>query len=155
MARFHTSLEASPLPDGLNWRVGAPLVFEDDAGDFHVVPAGFVTDFASIPSLSRIGLLIIDFGVLLSLFVSTWFLLLVLFGQWIVWIEPLLEHDTKLDAPAVVHDHYYRNVRSRGRSYGDGLLWQACLTTGFGWWRLWLVYIGVRIGGWDAWRKDG
>jgi hypothetical protein len=35
--------------DGDSWRLLAPLVYETSAGDVITVPAGFVTDFASIP----------------------------------------------------------------------------------------------------------
>lgn len=58
MSRFLTSLQAEKLPhDGSadqrgTWRLLAPLAYRSDLLDtIVVVPAGFLTDFASVPRL--------------------------------------------------------------------------------------------------------
>jgi hypothetical protein len=52
MSKFLTEMEvenATALDDG-NWRLIAPLVYQSDvAGQTFTVPAGFVTNFASVP----------------------------------------------------------------------------------------------------------
>ncbi len=49
--KFLTRLEVSPLSDGYRWVLTAPLVCQLPSGELVTVPAGFVTDFASIPRL--------------------------------------------------------------------------------------------------------
>jgi len=55
MSRFLTDLAVTLVSDSTNsgrgtWRVTAPLVYRSDvAGQTFIVPAGFETDFASVP----------------------------------------------------------------------------------------------------------
>jgi hypothetical protein len=54
MSRFSSSLEVELIEDDSNdgrgtWRLTAPLVYESDLAGTITVPAGFVTDFASVP----------------------------------------------------------------------------------------------------------
>lgn len=60
MSAFLTELKvenASALDDG-NWRLTAPLVYQSDvAGQTFTVPAGFVTNFASVPRAPLVYLL--------------------------------------------------------------------------------------------------
>jgi hypothetical protein len=52
MSSFTTRLELSPLDDGRRWELLAPFEYHvgcEGSGIVIVVPAGFVTDFASIP----------------------------------------------------------------------------------------------------------
>lgn len=49
MSRFITPLKTTQIDQG-HWQLDAPLVYESDLLQQHVsVPAGFVTDFASVP----------------------------------------------------------------------------------------------------------
>ena len=50
MSRFTSELDVRELPDG-KWRLLAPLVYESDLIGTVTVPAGFVTDLASVPRL--------------------------------------------------------------------------------------------------------
>lgn len=54
MSKFLTELEvenATAVDDG-NWRLLAPLVYQSDvAGQIFTVPAGMVTNFASVPRI--------------------------------------------------------------------------------------------------------
>lgn len=50
LSTFLTPLEVTPLEDGVNWRVEQAFDFESVVLQAVIaVPAGFVTDFASIP----------------------------------------------------------------------------------------------------------
>ena len=42
---FITPLDATPLPDGIHWRVNRDLIYEDPEGYEHVTRAGYVTDY--------------------------------------------------------------------------------------------------------------
>lgn len=46
---FKSILIVSPFADGLYWYLREDLVWVSVSGEEHVVPKGFVTDFASIP----------------------------------------------------------------------------------------------------------
>jgi hypothetical protein len=48
MAKFLTDLEVRCIDDG-RWKLDAPLVYESDIAGRIEVPAGFETDFASVP----------------------------------------------------------------------------------------------------------
>ena len=47
MSNFKTPLVVSPLPDGKHWKLHTTFVYR--SGQDFVIPAGFVTDFASVP----------------------------------------------------------------------------------------------------------
>ena len=52
MSRFTEILTVSPLPDGRSWVLRKPFGYDvgfEDSGETIEVPAGFTTDFASIP----------------------------------------------------------------------------------------------------------
>ena len=54
MSSFTTPLIVSPLPDGRKWRLVAGFGYDvgkKGSGDRITVPVGFITDFASSPSL--------------------------------------------------------------------------------------------------------
>lgn len=48
-----SSLIVTPLPDGVNWELIKDFKFLDDQLGLIVVPAGFVTDFGSVPEALR------------------------------------------------------------------------------------------------------
>lgn len=49
MSGFKSPLQVQPHPDGVMWELLKPFVYECQDGHIIIVPAGFVTDFASIP----------------------------------------------------------------------------------------------------------
>lgn len=52
LSTFLAPLVATPLDDGVHWRIVEPFAFESIVLDrIIVVPAGFVTDWASIPRI--------------------------------------------------------------------------------------------------------
>jgi len=158
---FLTPLVATPLPDGKNWRVHHELQFRDPAGNLHVVHAGFITDFASIPSLARIGAGIMLAGFALSVFgfCHCSFVMAGL-GFAIAWLADDLNGDDRIDAPATLHDNGYRRARL-GRSawlmkfYWDWILFTALRANGEPLWKCWLIWFNVAAFGWFAWYADG
>jgi hypothetical protein len=50
MAKFLTPLQGEWLEDDVQFKLIAPLIYQSDiAGQTFIIPAGFVTDFASVP----------------------------------------------------------------------------------------------------------
>ena len=142
------------------WKLSDVLKFRDSHGDVHVVPAGFVTDFASIPSLARIGAVIMLLGLLLC------FLSLILGGSIfalgfaIAWLDPLLNGDDNLDGPATVHDDGYNRCRLGNSAwvmkfYWDWVLFDAMRAVGEPLWKCGLIWFNVSAFGWLAWYSDG
>lgn len=172
-ARFITKLEVTPLPDGINWRLAHDLKFIDARGDLHKVPAGFVTDFASIPDLDRVGVVVASIGATVLAVGSNLYgaggklhwldlagILLFIAGFAIIWICPDLNRDDQLDAPATLHDEGYRRPRyGRGawllKFYWDWILFQAMRANREPLWKCWLIWFNVAAFGWLAWYQDG
>lgn len=124
--------------------INLPLRFEDNGGfpftltdslgyvtnvasrGTFFVPAGFETDLASIPRV-----------------------------LWNV-LPPI----GKYDAAAVLHDFYYRNPRQLmrhgempTRSEADSVLNEAMGVLGVPAQQRWMIYLGVRLGGWRTWNN--
>ena len=95
--RFEQDLNATPLEDGVNWRLNSDLVYIDPEGARHVVPSGFITDFASVPELARLAsyvlLLAIPAAILSAWFHIVWLLIaagvLCLFSVWVAWVSAI------------------------------------------------------------------
>lgn len=158
-AKFLTDLEVTPLPDGRNWRVVRDLKFVDQMGNVHVVHAGFVTDFASIPSLSKIGAGLMLIGAALFQ-VSAFCFPLFALGFLIAWIADDLNCDDALDGPATIHDEGYRRPRLGSTSwtmkfYWDWIFFVAMRVKGVELWKCWLIWFNVAAFGWWAWYDDG
>jgi len=58
---FMTALQVELQKDRKTWRLLAPFVYQDEGGSFEV-PAGFETDFASVPRLPIIFDLVGEYG---------------------------------------------------------------------------------------------
>jgi hypothetical protein len=103
------------------WELAAPFTYGHPLLPMGAVtvPAGFVTDYASVPRWLPL----------------TW----------------MLVGDTAHEA-AVVHDYVYR-TGIVSRAVADHLLHDAALEAGEPRWRAVLLYGGVRVGGWVAWRR--
>ena len=50
----------------------------------------------------------------------------------------------------VIHDHLY-HTHIGGRPVADAVFREALVAEGLPAWRVWLMYSGVRVGGWVAW----
>lgn len=142
MAGFTTPLELEYI-DGRKWKITKPFEYccgEPGAPIRVEIPAGFVTDFASIPE--------------------------------ILW--NILPPTGSYGKAAVVHDWLYthRVVMVHGqvklwsgqrtlpfssqrlvtRAYADSTLYEAMGVLGTGIITRLVIYLGVRMGGWIAWR---
>ncbi len=117
------------------WRLIEPLVYSSPLLDVTVtIPAGWITDFESVPRWIPLAYA-------------------VLYG---------IAH-----APAVIHDWAYTYagfrrgafVRSVTRAEADGLIYEAMRTprrphpeNEVPRWKAWIIWIGLRVGGWITWR---
>ena len=134
MSNFKTPLIVSPLPDGRRWKLHTKFVYEgaiyvaaDGVTVFPLtIPAGFVTDFASVPWP-------------FWSFIRPW-------GKW--------------GKAAVVHDWLYQTHRAEygpysariDRRFADDIFLEAMIILGVKPWRRKLMYWGVRLFGWLAWK---
>jgi hypothetical protein len=97
------------------------------------IPAGFVTDLASIPR-------------------AVWSF----YPPDGPWVKAAVVHDflyyTQGDG-----EWYGRKGVSRRRPYSraesDGILWEAMADRGVGWWARFVIWAAVRIGGWIGWAR--
>ena len=109
------------LPDG-RLQLNSPLTYRSYYIDVIEIPAGFITDLASVPPLVP--------GVVRALFRGP------------------LETATA----AILHDYLYATgVVSRRKA--DALFYEALIATGETRTGAYLMWLGVRVGGWSSWRK--
>jgi len=114
---------------GARWITLAPLTYQSAVyGGVVVVPAKFVTDLASVPRVP--------------------------FAFWLT--------GGRAHGPAVVHDWLYQKPDFEDRAKADAVLYEAMGVSqpslGFeaeSAWTRWMIYVGVRAGGWVAWRNHG
>lgn len=146
--RFPLPLQAEHLSDGKKWRLLAPFSFLDSAQGRLLVPAHFVTDFASTRPVRTIALA----GLLLAL------LLAVLPWPWLSQAAHLVGLCALALYAAVVgyghpaaalHDWLYASGHLP-RVAADAVFRRALRSCGVARWRAWLMWAGVRLGG--AWR---
>lgn len=134
MAGFLSPLELEYI-DGVRWRITAPFEYRlgaDDGPEKVSIPVGFITDFASIPR--------------------------------VLW--NVLPPAGSYGRAAVIHDWLYQHrtvvrvatarsmpvvVRLVDRAEADRVLNEGMGVLGVGRLTRWLVYSGVRIGGWKPW----
>lgn len=115
-----TDLIVKALPDGIRWELMTPFTYH--VGDEHSldkieVPAGFVTDFGSVPTI----------------------------------LHPVVSPQGKAKGAFVLHDWlYYTGQRSRLVS--DAILMEALEVCKVNRFQRWLIFRGVRMGGWVAWK---
>jgi len=57
---------------------------------------------------------------------------------------------------AVLHDYLYRKKASVkvSQTQADAVFREAMGVKGVSWWRRWLMWAGVRLGGWTAYKKN-
>lgn len=116
MSRFVTTLKTDQT-DRRTYKLLDDLVLADDDERTITVPAGFVTDFASIKVLHNAFLFVL-------------FALVSGYGNY----------------AATVHDWLYEHG-SLTRKEADAVLYRALRAEGVARWRAWLMWAGVRIGG--------
>ena len=116
MSRFVTTLKTEQT-DRRTHMLLDDLVLADDDERTITVPAGFVTDFASIKVLHNAFLFVL-------------FALVSGYGNY----------------AATVHDFLYSEGQV-SRKEADAVLYRALRAEGVARWRAWLMWAGVRIGG--------
>lgn len=162
--QFLAQIVTTPFDDGVRFKMVESLPYVDPWGKLIVVPAGFVTDFASIPPLATIAGWVQVGSVLLFLLFSRLGLtgsacaaFTVLVAAWVVvMLANGLEHEGTWDAAAVVHDFLYA-TRARTFTQSNWILLKAMTAKGGGHtvlWKRWVIYGGVAVGGWLAWQDD-
>ncbi len=114
-----------------DWTLTEDLVYRGNRDTFRV-PKGFKTDFASIPRI----------------------------------FQALVPKNGSHDAAAIIHDYLYRvqplvqgqkplrNMRTVTRREADGIFRRIMKESGTNPIRYNLMYLGVRLGGWVAWRQN-
>ena len=116
MSRFVTTLKTEQT-DRRTYKLLDALVLADDDQRTIIVPAGFVTDFASIKVLHNAFLFVL-------------FALVSGYGNY----------------AATIHDWLYLGGQL-SRKDADAVLYRALRAEGVARWRAWLFWAGVRIGG--------
>ena len=116
MSRFVTTLKTDQT-DRRTYKLLDDLVLADDDQRVITVPAGFVTDFASIQVLHNAFLFVL-------------FALVSGYGNY----------------AATVHDFLYSGGQV-SRKEADAVLYRALRAEGVARWRAYLFWLGVRIGG--------
>lgn len=128
MSRFLTPLDLRQL-GRRRWMLLAPLLYDSDLIGHLCVPAEFICDLASVPRWLPV----------------TWYLT-----------------GDSARGPAVIHDYLYQHPESGDRQLADAVFREAMAVhqpdLGFEaepTWRRGLMWAGVRVGGWKAWRDHG
>lgn len=129
--RFLTELDARHLGPGRK-KLLADLVYEAANGRVFIVPAGFVSDGASVPRF--LWALYPPFGEAYE--PATWL------HDW------LYQH-----AELVRVTDEGGGLRPINRGEADALMREASLACGFRGRGAWTMHQGVRLGGWRAWRR--
>ena len=127
---FKTPLIVSPMPDGRNWRLFKSFVYHIDSKYSQgcvQVPAGFITDFASIPWLF-------------------WTFL----PYWGKYGKAAVLHDYIYQR----HNYIMNALYLVTRVWADTIFYEAMLVGGTKPWKAWVMYKAVRLFGWLAWRKS-
>ena len=127
MSSFTTPLVVSPMPDGRRWRLVFPFRYHIGYRynkDVIIVPAGFITDFASIPWLF-------------------WAFL----PAWGKYGKAAVIHDYLYQL------HRLFGITLKTRKEADDIFYEAMLVSGTKPWKAKVMYWAVRLFGWAAWRK--
>jgi hypothetical protein len=129
MSSFTTQLVAFPLDDGRNWQVDEPFLYRvgsETSNEFIIVPAGFITDFASIPQIF-------------------WNIL----PPWGVYGKAAVIHDKLYRENGKEPDRTYT------RKQCDRIFLEAMTVLNVPKLTRWLIYTAVRLFGGFAWKEKG
>jgi len=126
---FRTYLDVREAPDGEGkWTLLSPLLYVGNTDSF-TVPAGFRTDFASVPAIFRS--LVSKIGAHTKAAVL---------HDWLYHERPFVQAAFGVVLPI-------------SRKDADGIFLRAMRESGVGWWRRTMAYQAVRNGGLAAWNK--
>ncbi len=153
MSSFTSELIVSPI-SGRKWKLKRSFKYRvgsQYSKDVISVPAGFVTDFASTDILQWVAVILTVIYAGLSWFfpipvwLGTVFLIIILAGL-------LITPYGKPGKAAVLHDYLY-HTKQVSRAMADLILFEAMLVNKTKPWKAWLIYEGVKLGGWLAWKS--
>ena len=150
MSSFMSELRVIPLPDGKNWKLTRPFSYH--VGSQHSktiikVPAGFVTDFASIPTfiIAVLGLIGIYIG-------NHWGInQLFLLGIVSVLCASVMPRWGKYGKAAVIHDYLY-HIKMFNRRMSDGIFLEAMKVLGVVYVERYAMYYAVRWLAFLSWK---
>lgn len=129
MAGFLSPLELEYI-DGRNWKITAPFEYAVGAATSKLIitiPAGFITDFASIPRI--------------------FWNILPPTGKY---GKAAVVHDLLYREPRLLVKGQWRPIV---RKTADCILLEAMTVLGVDWFQKDIIYYGVRLGGWLTWWK--
>lgn len=114
-------LDLEAHDDGHNWTVLQPVHYDTAAGERITVPAGYVTDFASVPR-------------------ALWWLL-----------PPTGRYQYAALIHDWLYDQHHQGCCTRTRAAADALLLEVMIASGVPRWQRLAIYAGVRLGGHSYW----
>lgn len=132
MSSFTMPLIVSPMPDGRRWRLVEPFEYHIGAEysqDTVFVEDGFVTDFASSPFF-------------------TWSFI----PPWGRYGKAAIVHDWLYQHKDETPLNIFQRIFSSERAFADGVFKEAMGVLGVKPWRIFLMYWGVRLFGFLAWK---
>jgi hypothetical protein len=120
--QFEDALLVTPMADGTRWKVAQAFHYTNDAGGIIEVPAGFVTDFASVPRF-----------------------------LWPI-VPPFGKYTRAATVHDWLYDQHRKGKAHYSKAYADAIFLEALQDCGCSWWTSTVMWLGVRIGGRRAWK---
>lgn len=153
MGHFPHPLRAELQPDRNTWRLLAPCVFLDADHGAIEAPPGTATDFASIRTVRSLAVVALAVALLGSLLPWAWLSA----PAYALGLLALLLYAAVAGyghEAAAVHDWLYRTGLITRRQ-ADAVFYRALRASGVARWRAWLMWAGVRLGGWRRYGQSG
>ena len=151
MARFPDPLRVELPVDGGAAYLLTQFEYRDSALGSICVPQGFETDFASVKPLRSIAWLLLAFSLVVGWFWPEAGALIgaLGYGAFALYAEIVGVGD----AAATVHDYLYSSGKLC-RCAADRVFYSALRDSGVARWRAWLMWAGVRLGGYWRYNKQ-
>jgi hypothetical protein len=158
VSSFTGTLAIDQLPDGVHWKQLRDLIYyagEENSLEAYLIPFGFVTDGGSIPSWAQpfvgppMGPAAPAYDLHDWLYRTQGLTMLDMLKH------PDFRHDVSLLEGSLEKDdtNWTGPKGTMTRQRADYLLWEAMGCLGINRVKRWLVYYGLRVGGWAAWNK--
>lgn len=151
MSSFTNNLEVTPCNNGIDWKLTKAFTYHVGSEKSKViikVPKGFVTDFASIPSLfiSLTGTIIGIIGYFLNLPI------IFIIGFLVTIISSVMPNWGKYGKAAIVHDYLY-HCKMFDRGISDAIFLESMAVLSVPLIERKAMYLAVRYFGWLSWMK--
>jgi hypothetical protein len=153
--QFFSCPRYKPLDDGVRWQLEDKMSYCDPWGKMINVPKEFVTDFASIPDLSRIALYV----QLIALICAKWFPVawfIFTLSSVVIYIAESFLHEGTWDNQSCLHDFIFA-TRCRNFFVANWILYVSMKAKGAAitpTWKRVIIFLGVMLGGYAAWIND-